>query len=317
MKSKLYLGLLFLIPYLSFSQTPVSKMVYFDSLWKESTEDNYSYYRIIKDYYSKPDDDLYSIFDYYKSGVLQMEGTSTDKDALIQEGQFAYYYENGNKKTISKFINCRLSGKQFNWYEDGKPKSEIEYLENQEEGSSDSKINQYWNAENIQTVIDGNGYYEYSEKGFFESGKVKNGFHDGNWKGRGKNPSYTFAESYENGRLISGISIDSSNIEHNYKKAHQRPMPKKGMNNFYSYIGRRMRIPNAARNTVFGKIYLTFVIETDGSIVEIKIIKGLGYGLDEEAIRVLKNYKEWVPGVMRGIPVRVLYTLPITIAKQH
>lgn len=105
MKSKLYLGLLFLIPFLSSSQTPVSKIVYFDSLWKESTEDNYSYYRIIKDYYSKPDNDLYSIFDYYKSGVLQMAGTSTNKDYLAKEGQFACYYENGKK---NNFKICKI-----------------------------------------------------------------------------------------------------------------------------------------------------------------------------------------------------------------
>jgi antitoxin component YwqK of YwqJK toxin-antitoxin module len=315
MKSNLHLALLFLIPFLSSSQTPVSKIVYFDSLWKESTEDNYDYYRIIKDYYSKPDNDLYSIFDYYKSGVLQMEGTSTDKDALIQEGQFAYYYENGNKKTISKFINCRLSGKQFNWYEDGKPKSEIEYLENQEEVSSDSKINQYWNAENIQTVIDGNGYYEYLEKGFFESGKVKNGFHEGKWKGGSKKPNYTFVENYENGKLISGTSIDSSNIEYGYKEVHQRPVAKQGMNHFYSYIGRRMRIPYEAQNTVFGTIHLTFVIDTDGGLTEIKIIKGLSHAVNNEAIRVLKNYKEWSPGSIRGIPVGVIYSLPITLGK--
>lgn len=221
------------------------------------------------------------------------------------------------KKTISKFVKSRLSGKQYNWYEDGNPKSEIEYLENQKEIPSDSKINQYWNAEHIHKVIDGTGNYEDSNEGFFISGSIKDGFHEGNWKGRRKKPNYTFVESNKNGKLISGISIDSSNVEHIYKKAYQNPAPTKGMNNFYSYIGKSMRIPNAARNTVFGKIYLTFVIETDGSIVETKIIKGLGYGLNEEAIRVLKNYKEWAPGVMRGIPVRVLYSLPITIAKQY
>lgn len=313
MKSNLHLALLFLIPFLSFSQTPVSKIVYFDSIWKESTEDNYKYYRIIKDYYS--DNKIYNVFDYYKSGTLQMAGTSTNKDYLTHEGQFVYYYENGNKKTVSKYIKSRLSGKQYNWYENGQPKSEIEYLENEKEISYESKINQYWNAEHVRTVIDGQGDYEDSNEGFFESGKIKDGFHEGIWKGHSKKPNYTFVESYKNGKLISGISIDSSNIEHIYKKVNQYPAPKKGMNNFYSYVGKSMRIPNAVRNTVFGTIYLTFVIETDGSIVETKIIKGLGYGLDEEAIRVLKKYKEWAPGLMRGIPARFLYSIPITIAK--
>jgi antitoxin component YwqK of YwqJK toxin-antitoxin module len=313
MKSILHLALLFLIPLLSFSQTPVSKIVYYDSLWKESTEDNYSYYRLIKDYYA--DKDTYKILNYYKSGALEMAGTSSNKDYLIKEGQFVYYYENGNKKTVSNYIKSRPSGKQYKWYENGQTKSEIEYPENKKEASFDSKLNKFWNTENVQTVIDGNGDYEDLNEGFFESGKIKNGLHDGIWKGYSKKPKYTYVESYENGKLISGTSIDSSNIEHTYKTVYQVPVPKKGMKNFYSYIGKAMRIPNAVRNTVYGKIYLTFVIEKDGSIVEIKIIKGIGYGLDEEAVRVLNNYKEWIPGITRGIPVRVLYSLPITIAK--
>lgn len=315
MKSILNLVLLLFISLSAFSQTPtpVSKIIYFDSIWKESTEDNYKYYRIIKDYYT--DRNTYNVSNYYKSGTLEMAGMSSNKDYLVKEGQFAHYYENGNKKTVSKYTKSKPVGKQYHWYENGQPKSEIEYLENQKEIDTDPKINQFYNSQHVQTVIDGNGEYEDLNNGFFESGKIKNGFHDGNWKGRSKKPNYTFVENYENGKLISGTSIDSSNIEHSYKKVYQYPVPKKGMNNFYSYIGKAIKIPNAAKNTVFGKIYLTFVIETDGSIVETKIIKGLGYGLDEEAIRILKNYKDWNPGIMRGIPVRVLYSLPITIAK--
>lgn len=78
-----------------------------------------------------------------------------------------------------------------------------------------------------------------------------------------------------------------------------------------------MDIPIEARNKVYGKIYMTFVVDKDGTLIEPKILRGLGYGLDENAILLVKNAKKWNPGVKRGIPTRVLYSLPITIAKNR
>ena len=92
MKSKLHFILFLLIPVLSFSQAPISKKIYLDSLWNETTEANHKYYRIIKSY--NVDQDLYLFQDYYKSGKLQMKGTSKSKDYLSKEGQFLFYYEN-------------------------------------------------------------------------------------------------------------------------------------------------------------------------------------------------------------------------------
>ena len=73
------------------------------------------------------------------------------------------------------------------------------------------------------------------------------------------------------------------------------------------------RTKEADINKIAGKIYLTFVVDKNWSIDEIKIIKGLGYGLDEEAITTLKSYRNWIPGKMKGINVRVMYSLPLTL----
>lgn len=56
------------------------------------------------------------------------------------------------------------------------------------------------------------------------------------------------------------------------------------------------------------------MIDKEGKIVELKSVKPLGYGLDEEAIRVITNYENWIPGQQRGMNVRVLYTIPITVS---
>lgn len=56
------------------------------------------------------------------------------------------------------------------------------------------------------------------------------------------------------------------------------------------------------------------MIEKDGKIVEPKILKSLGYGLDEEAIRVISSYENWIPGEQKGVPVRALYAIPINVS---
>lgn len=85
MKTILFAFLFLLIPTFCISQLSVNdKMIYLDSTWNEATQDNYKYYRIVKDYYS--DKNLYTIKDYYKSGILQMEGTSQTKDDQSKVG---------------------------------------------------------------------------------------------------------------------------------------------------------------------------------------------------------------------------------------
>ena len=312
MKSKLHFILFLLIPVLSFSQAPISKKIYLDSLWNETTEANHKYYRIIKSY--NVDQDLYLFQDSYKSGKLQMKGTSKSKDYLSKEGQFLFYYENGNKQSMINYVNSAPRGKQFDWYDNGQIKSEIEHLENKNGSIAEISVNQFWNTENVQKVIDGNGDYEYSSDGNHESGKIKNGFHDGTWKGYSNRLNCSYTELYEDGKFVSGVSIDSNNIEYQYKEMFSKPKPKKGIDDFYRYMGNNMRRTKEADiNKISGKIYLTFVVDKNGSIDEIKIIKGLGYGLDEEAITTLKSYRNWIPGKMKGINVRVMYSLPLTL----
>lgn len=87
-----------------------------------------------------------------------------------------------------------------------------------------------------------------------------------------------------------------------------------GMEAFYKFIGENFKMPpEAAKNNVSGKLYLQFVVEKEGSLSEIKALKDLGYGLGSEAIRVLKLSPKWTSGSVKGKPVRVLYSLTITI----
>ena len=79
------------------------------------------------------------------------------------------------------------------------------------------------------------------------------------------------------------------------------------------YLGSHLRYPVQAReNNIQGKVYIGFVVEKNGNLSDFKVIKGIGSGCDEEAIRVLSSSPAWKPGIADGKPVRTSYTLPIT-----
>ncbi|WP_026897650.1 M56 family metallopeptidase [Daejeonella oryzae] len=88
-----------------------------------------------------------------------------------------------------------------------------------------------------------------------------------------------------------------------------------GMKEFYDYLGKNLKYTaDAIKNNASGRVILQFVVERNGKLTEIKMLRGVGYGLDEEAVRVLNASPNWKPGLQNGKAVRVQYTLPISFS---
>jgi len=78
------------------------------------------------------------------------------------------------------------------------------------------------------------------------------------------------------------------------------------------YMERNLRYPSRAQEEgAGGKVFVSFVVEKDGSITDVSVIKGIGFGCDEEAIKVIKKSPLWKPGKNKGVPVRVRYNMAI------
>jgi len=85
-----------------------------------------------------------------------------------------------------------------------------------------------------------------------------------------------------------------------------------GMKAFYKYVQKTMKYPPQARRMgIEGRVFVQFVVDTDGTITEVQAVRGIGAGADEEAVRVIKNSKKWNAGKQRGRPVKVRMYLPI------
>lgn len=95
------------------------------------------------------------------------------------------------------------------------------------------------------------------------------------------------------------------------------PMPAEGMKSFYAYLSKNLNYPQKAiRNNVEGKVYVQFVVNTDGSLTDLKVLKGISPECDQEAMRVLANAPKWKPGKQRGRAVRVQMSMPIVFSLQ-
>lgn len=97
-----------------------------------------------------------------------------------------------------------------------------------------------------------------------------------------------------------------------YSSVEKRPEYPGGMQAFYNFVGQNFNMPDI--NGLNGKVFIQFVIEKDGSLTDIKIMRDIGHGTGEEAVRVLKLAANWIPGERDGKKVRTLYSLPITIS---
>ncbi len=92
----------------------------------------------------------------------------------------------------------------------------------------------------------------------------------------------------------------------------QQPEFPGGTSEMYKFINSNIKYPAAAqRANISGRVFVKFVVEKDGSIGKVEVLKGIGFGCDEEAVRVIKEMPKWNPGRQNGKNVRVWFTMPV------
>lgn len=93
----------------------------------------------------------------------------------------------------------------------------------------------------------------------------------------------------------------------------EQPQFKGGMPALQVFVSKNIKLPQEARNNhVNGEVVVHFIIEKDGTISNVSVGKGIGYGCDEEAVRVVKKMPKWIAGKKNKEAVRVKYMLPIS-----
>jgi protein TonB len=124
------------------------------------------------------------------------------------------------------------------------------------------------------------------------------------------------AATGEPGGTGAGTGEISANTVYDF--AAEMPYFEGGEQGLLKYISKKIKYPRAAVNEqVEGMVVVSFVVNRQGEITDATILKGLGYGTDEEALRVINSMPNWTPGRQNGKPVAVRYTLPIRFSMKR
>ncbi len=105
--------------------------------------------------------------------------------------------------------------------------------------------------------------------------------------------------------------IEDENQIYNSAGIEVKPEFPGGLQKFYDFFNKNFQLPD--EEDLKGKIFTSFIVEKDGSLSDIKVIRDIGYGTGKETIRVMKMSPKWNPGMQNGKKVRVLYMLPFPI----
>ena len=125
--------------------------------------------------------------------------------------------------------------------------------------------------------------------------------------------------------LVILLMVNTNALAQNKKTANDKVLEKAevmpefpgGDQAMMDFVAKNVQYPQEARDKeISGRVLVSFIVEKDGSIGDVKVVKGIGGGCDEEAVRVVKAMPKWKPGKDKGKPVRVSYMMPFTFKLQ-
>jgi hypothetical protein len=144
-------------------------------------------------------------------------------------------------------------------------------------------------------------------------GTVTDSLRNGEWNYLDGNEIIT-ENVFKNGEFVSGIYFDKSGNQHKYNSYEVNPCFKNGIADFMAYITKNFKFPDYDRqHNVAGKVIVTFVIEKDGTVSDVRSLRAPDEYMAKAGIEVISNSPAWTPGIQNGQPVRVQYTIPIAV----
>jgi TonB family protein len=278
-------------------------------------------------YYDKDENEIDSINSFYWMKGKYVEATGwvdtvksyfTQNNQLrskelfhlgVLEGPSYFYHSNGKLKEKINYKKGVVFGIVTEFYPTGKAKSIKLFNESIKELNLNKNylIVNAWDTLGRPTVVNYQGYFSDD----IEEGKIKSGVADSIWITYQKKEKIMI-EKYKQGVLIEGDRFMNGQTIH-YTKFAIQAEPKGGLTEFYRYIGKNIKYPASAKRKEFGgKVFVGFVIEKDGRLSNIRVIRGLDNEFEKEAIRVVSLSGPWNPGYKQGVIVRQRYVLPIT-----
>ncbi|WCT12621.1 energy transducer TonB [Mucilaginibacter jinjuensis] len=329
-----YTPILLLISVVCFAQKPLSVTYYKYGFHTVRSIDSADFIRAVL----LPDSTspFYRVRDYYASNKkIKFAGFVENRTNLSSyEGKCEAFYPDGHPKLKAFYRQGRMLGFVYEYYPNGKLHSLKKYPASQPgELMPDPLVITLLDTTGVPIVNNGNGFYkgyrtniDFDDDRLYEEGPIASGLRNGKWQGSTNpvilpynmptsiSPKIKFTEQYENGHLVSGTATDSTGTEYRYTQRMRSFTYKGGMQKFSEYLQKEIVYPVSARQqNIQGRVFVSFQINPDGSISDIKVARGVNFDIDNEALRVIEQSKhKWSPEEEFGIPLLSRVTIPIS-----
>ena len=221
--------------------------------------------------------------------VAAQEKTAVEKPMMVEMGKFEIRDDDGTplqlKDTViynpdGSYIKCETSD-GFDPIS-GEPRKTMTITAHNADGTSSAPMDLHWE-------VDGDVTRYIAEP--FEIKALE--------------PAFVLLEAFSS-------STDKPEVDSIYNTVDVMPEFPGGAEAMMNYIAKNVKYPEEAKEkNISGRVFVQFVIEKDGSVSNVKVLRSIGGGCDEESVRVVKAMPKWKPGTVKGQPVRVFYNLPL------
>jgi TonB family protein len=274
--------------FLLMGQTMTDTM-YFDNSWAQCKKEDAKYYRIIK--MDLNGDFLFHVTDYYLSGNEQMTGTYKSIRPDDREGVFTWYYPDGRKQQECEYKNNLLHGLFQEWYEDGQIKTQ----ENLSEGLPDGPMKEWRKDGKLELDVQ---YSKGKKHGYFIS------YYENGQMAR--------KELYDNGQFIEGQCYTQDGKSTEFFPYIVLPAYQGGRPALMKFIKNELKYPKtAAKEGREATILILFTVDVNGHVINPRVADGDASYFNEEALRIVKSFPDWIPGKIDGITVPLEVTVQI------
>jgi antitoxin component YwqK of YwqJK toxin-antitoxin module len=286
--------------------------LFFDDNWEKHEKKGASFFSIaypLNGGWTCEDYDLFEkkLFNYM---------VYADQKLTTLNGVFYTFYNNGNAETIGQYLNNKKSGLWLTYYEDGKLNDSTYYLNN-------AKSNSYSFYSSGKTksiiILDSLGTGAFTD--YYETGAIrqtgsysKSVWKEGAWIYYYPDGKISFVENYHDDKRIDVKCYDIQGKLKDTCEIERMPM---FSGNLVKYLSNNIQWPRGLSfvDIDIAKVFVRFVVDINGNIDNIRIVKHIAKPFDDEVIRVVKRMPRWKPGLRYNDPVRVYYILPITFYK--
>lgn len=252
---------------------------------------------------------LYPIIEYYPNGKPKLRGASTTNiyDEILFSGPCVNYFSNGHRKSVRSYEKGDFSGDASFYYPNGKLYSTRHY-------NSESKLLLIDCRDSTGNLLaeNGNGRwikFDENVKHKIEEGLVKDSLEEGEWH-EIVNDSAKYIRNYRKGVIESSTDPRSSIDQGLFVKVEKEPHFKGGAAGLNAYLAKTVEFPAVDRkNGTQGKVIVTFVVEKNGTLTNIKALRGPSQSIMDAAVQAIQRSPPWIPGMQGDRPVRVQYTI--------